>query len=60
MMGFFDKLKKGLAKTRETITNKIETLVLGYADINDDLLDELEEILKAIFNGAYNRNSHNW
>ena len=44
-MGFFDKLKKGLAKTRETITNKIETLVLGYADINDDLLDELEEIL---------------
>ena len=45
MMGFFDKLKKGLAKTRETITNKIETLVLGYADINDDLLDELEEIL---------------
>ena len=42
-MGFFDKLKKGLAKTRETITNKIETLVLGYADINDDLLDELED-----------------
>ncbi len=44
-MGFFDKLKKGLAKTRETITNKIEKLVIGYADIDDDLLDELEEIL---------------
>ncbi len=44
-MGFFDKLKKGLAKTRENITNKIEKLVIGYADIDDDLLDELEEIL---------------
>jgi fused signal recognition particle receptor len=45
MMGFFDKLKKGLTKTRETITEKIEKLVIGYADIDDDLLDELEEIL---------------
>ena len=44
-MGFFDKLKKGLTKTRETITEKIEKLVIGYADIDDDLLDELEEIL---------------
>ncbi len=44
-MGFFDKLKKGLAKTRDNITTKIEKLVIGYADIDDDLLDELEEIL---------------
>ena len=44
-MGFFDKLKKGLTKTRETLTGKIEKLVLGYADIDDDLLDELEETL---------------
>lgn len=44
-MGFFDKLKKGLSKTRENITNKIEKLIIGYADIDDDLLDELEEIL---------------
>lgn len=44
-MGFFDKLKQGLTKTRESLTKKIETVVLGYADINDDLLDELEEIL---------------
>ena len=44
-MGFFDKLKKGLNKTRENLTNKIEKLVLGYADIDDDLLDELEETL---------------
>ena len=44
-MGFFDRLKKGLAKTRETLTNKIEKLIIGYADIDDDLLDELEETL---------------
>lgn len=44
-MGFFDKLKKGLSKTRENITNKIEKLIIGYADIDDELLDELEEIL---------------
>lgn len=44
-MGFFDRLKKGLQKTRETFTRKIETLVLGYADIDDDFLDALEETL---------------
>ena len=44
-MGFFDRLKKGLAKTRETFTNKIEKPIIGYADIDDDLLDELEETL---------------
>ena len=44
-MGFFDRMKKGLAKTRETLTNKIEKLIIGYADIDDDLLDDLEEAL---------------
>ena len=44
-MGFFDKLKRGLNKTRENFTMKIEKLVIGYADIDEDLLDELEETL---------------
>ena len=44
-MGFFDKLKKGLTKTRESFTEKIEKIVIGYADIDDELLDELEETL---------------
>lgn len=44
-MGFFDQLKQGLSKTRESLTAKIETTILGYADIDDELLDELEEIL---------------
>jgi fused signal recognition particle receptor len=44
-MGFFDKLKKGLAKTRESFTSKIERVVMGYANIDDELLDDLEEAL---------------
>ena len=44
-MGFFDRLKKGLNKTRENLTNKIEKIIIGYADIDDDLLDKLEETL---------------
>jgi len=44
-MGFFDKLKKGLAKTRESFTGKIERVVMGYANIDDELLDNLEEAL---------------
>ena len=44
-MGFFDKLKKGLTRTREAFTDKINTIVLGRADIDDDLLDEIEETL---------------
>ncbi len=44
-MGFFDKLKNGLNKTRENLTNKIEKLVLGYADIDEEFLEELEETL---------------
>ena len=44
-MGFFDKLKKGLSKTRSNFTERIEKMVIGYADIDDDFLDELEETL---------------
>ncbi|MDQ0204895.1 signal recognition particle-docking protein FtsY [Pectinatus haikarae] len=44
-MGFFNKLKSSLTKTRKSFTEKIEQLVIGYADINDECLDELEEIL---------------
>lgn len=44
-MGFFDKLKSGLEKTRKSFTDKIEQLVVGYADIDEDFLEELEAIL---------------
>jgi fused signal recognition particle receptor len=44
-MGFFDKLKAGLEKTRKSFTEKIEQLVIGYATIEDELLDDLEAVL---------------
>ena len=44
-MGFFDKLKSGLEKTRKSFTDKIEQLVIGYADIDEEFLDDLEAVL---------------
>ncbi len=44
-MGFFSKLKQGLSKTRKSLTEKIEQVIVGYADIDDDLLDDLEDAL---------------
>ena len=41
-MGFFDKLKRGLEKTRKSFTEKIGQVIMGYAKIDDDLLDDLE------------------
>ncbi|MDF2570667.1 MAG: ftsY [Sporomusa sp.] len=44
-MGFFDKLKAGLEKTRKSFTEKIEQLVIGYATIDDEFLEDLEAVL---------------
>lgn len=44
-MGFFDKLKSGLAKTKENLIGKIDKMLAGFGVVDDDLLDELEEIL---------------
>ena len=44
-MGFFDKLKRGLEKTRKSFTEKIGQVIMGYAKIDDDLLDDLEAIM---------------
>jgi fused signal recognition particle receptor len=43
--GFFQRLKSGLGKTRETIVGRIDTLLLGKKQIDADTLEELEEIL---------------
>lgn len=44
-MGFFDKLKTGLDKTRRNFTDKIEQLVTGHAKIDEELIEELETVL---------------
>ena len=43
--GFFARLKKGLTKTRDSLSGGIDNLLNGYAQIDDDLYDELEEIM---------------
>ena len=43
--GFFSRLKERLTKTRETLISRVDRLVLGRKEIDEDLLDELEEIL---------------
>jgi len=41
----FKKLKEGLTKTRDTLFNKVATLVRSKSVIDDEMLDRLEEIL---------------
>ena len=43
--GFFHRLKERLTKTRETFVGRVDQLVLGKKEIDEDLLDDLEEIL---------------
>jgi len=43
--GFFDKLKDGLTKTRNNITQKVSGVLNLALVIDDDLYEELEEIL---------------
>ncbi len=44
-MGFFDKLKEGLTKTRVNFTDRIQELVGISTKIDEDFLEELEMIL---------------
>ena len=43
-MGFFDKIKAGLTKTREALSNTLGN-VFSATEIDDDFYDELEESL---------------
>ena len=43
--GFFDKLKSGLTKTRNSITEKVSEVLNLAVTIDDELYEELEEIL---------------
>lgn len=44
-MGWLDKLKEGLSKTRNSITEKVENLLSFTKTIDEDLFEELEEIM---------------
>ena len=44
-MGFFDKIKAGLSKTRDALSNTLGSVFSGFSEIDDDFYDELEESL---------------
>jgi len=44
-MGFFDKIKAGLTKTRDALSNTLGSVFTGFSEIDDDFYDELEECL---------------
>lgn len=44
-MAFLDKLKAGLAKTKNALTKQIDDMLKSFVKVDEDLLDELEELL---------------
>ena len=44
-MGFFDKIKAGLTKTREAVSNQVESIIKTFTPQDDAFFDELEEAL---------------
>ena len=44
-MGFFDKLKTGLTKTKESFDSKINNVFSTFRKVDEDFLEELEEVL---------------
>lgn len=44
-MGFFEKLKNGLKKTKDSMMGKIEKLLNSFTKIDDELFEDLEDTL---------------
>lgn len=44
-MGFFDKLKSGLSKTKSSLDEQINKAFSNFRKVDEDFLDELEEML---------------
>jgi len=40
-----DRLKSGLSKTRQSLSNRFDTILSGNRKIDDDVLEEIEEVL---------------
>lgn len=44
-MGFFDKIKTGLAKTRNSFVGSVNSIINSFTKIDEEFIEELEEIL---------------
>lgn len=53
-MSFFDKLKEGLKKTKESIFGQVNSIFKAFVKVDEDMLEELEEILIASDVGVSN------
>ena len=52
-MGFFDKLKSGLSKTKNAIVGKIDNIIKSFRKVDEELFEELEEALISADIGVY-------
>jgi len=52
-MGFFDKLKRGLSKTKNAIVGKIDDIIKSFRKVDEELFEELEEALISADIGVY-------
>lgn len=46
-MGFFEKLKAGLKKTKESVFKQVNDIFKHFVSVDEDMLEELEEVLIA-------------
>lgn len=44
-MGFFSKIKEGLKKTSDAVTNQFDTIISAFQKVDEDFLEELEEAM---------------
>ena len=44
-MGLFSKIKDGLKKTRDSLSNAVSSVIKSFTKIDEELFEELEEIL---------------
>lgn len=44
-MGFFDRMKEGLGKTRQNLLTGVDQVLKGFVKIDEELFEELEETL---------------
>ena len=44
-MGFFERLKEGLSKTRESIANGLDSIFGDYSEVDDDFFEDLTDVL---------------
>ena len=51
-MGFFDKLKSGLTKTKDAFFGQVSDVLKSFRRVDEDLLEELEELLICADMGA--------